>query len=125
MGVFNHSGSRVICFFLPAGPTMAVRNSSASSVVIGSSCKPTNSVKEGTACAPSLKYVGRRLGAFSGALNSVANDREDIQGGDMMLRDACRNGGAFKHLNLLAAAAIVCRSSLNVREMDVFGEDLR
>ena len=106
MGVFNHSGSRVICFFLPAGPTIAVRNSRASSVVRGPSCRPTNSEKEGTAFNPSLKYVWRRLGAVSGEVVSVAKDREDVEV-EMKLRDTCRNGGAFKHLNLLAAAAIV------------------
>ena len=32
MGVFSHSGRRVISFFLPAGPTSAVRSSRASDV---------------------------------------------------------------------------------------------
>jgi hypothetical protein len=84
-----------------------VRNSRASSGVSGCSCRPTNSEKEGTAFNPSLKYVGRRLGAASGGVVSVAKDREDVEDDVMKLRDTCRSGGAFRHRNLLAAAAIV------------------
>jgi len=55
MGVFSHSGSRVICFCFPAGPTIAVRNSRASSGARAGSANPTNSEKEGTLFKPSLK----------------------------------------------------------------------
>jgi hypothetical protein len=61
MGVLSHSGSRVICFCFPAGPTMAVRNSRASSGVMAGSARPMNSENEGTLFKPSLKYVGLRL----------------------------------------------------------------
>jgi hypothetical protein len=53
----------------------------------------------------SLKYVGRLLGAGgSGVAVSVANEREEA---DINHRDACLNGGAFKHLNLVVVAAIM------------------
>jgi hypothetical protein len=104
MGVFSHSGSRVICFFLPGGPTIAVRSSSESSGLNGCSGRPTNSEKEGTAFSLSLKYVGRLLGVGgSGVAVSVAKERE----AEINHRDACLNGGAFKHLNLVVVAAMM------------------
>jgi hypothetical protein len=110
MGVFSHSGSRVICFFLPGGPTIAVRNSRASSEVNGLSGSPTNSENEGTALSSSLKYVGRLFGAAcSGVEASVAKEREEAEMND---REACRNGGAYRHLNLVAVAAILDIRSL-------------
>ena len=95
----------MICFFFPAGPTIAVRNSSTSSAVKGWSGSPTNSENEGTALILSLKYVGRLLGAGGSAVEaSVANDLEELETNDL---ETCRKGGAFKHLNLVTVAAIV------------------
>ena len=105
MGVFSHSGSRVICFFFPAGPTIAVRNSSASSFDRGSSW-PINSENDGTVLSLSLKYVGRRWGGGSGVEASVARDRE-VEEAWRKVRAALRSGGAFSHLNLLTVAAIL------------------
>jgi hypothetical protein len=68
---------------------------------------PTNSENEGTALSLSLKYVGRRLGAGSGVVASVAKAREEDDG-EMKERETCRNGGAFRHRNLVVAAAIMC-----------------
>jgi hypothetical protein len=65
---------------------------------------PTNSENEGTLFNLSLKYVGRRLVAGSEVEVSVAKVLEDAE---MKKREACRRGGAFKHRNLEAAAAIV------------------
>ena len=97
----------MICFFLPGGPTIAVRNSRASSGFKGFTGSPTNSEKEGTALSLSLKYVGRLLGVGSGVDASVAKDR-DVDEVEMKDRETCRKGGAFRHLNLVAVAAIVC-----------------
>lgn len=85
---------------------MAVRNSRASSGLKGLSGSPTNSENEGTALILSLKYVGRLFAAAggSGGDASVAKEREEAEMND---RDASRNGGAFKHLNLVAVAAII------------------
>lgn len=109
----------MICFFLPGGPTIAVRNSRASSEVNGLSGSPTNSENEGTALSSSLKYVGRRFGAVgSGVEASVAKEREEAEMND---REACRNGGANRHLNLVAVAAILNIRSLNEVELGVAG----
>ena len=95
----------MICFFLPGGPTIAVRSSRASSGVKGWSARPTNSENKGTALILSLKYVGRRLGAGGSAVEaSVANDLEELE---TKARETCRKGGAFRHLNLTTVAAIV------------------
>jgi hypothetical protein len=52
----------------------------------------------------SLKYVGRLLGVGgSGVAVSVAKERE----AEINHRDACLNGGAFKHLNLVVVAAMM------------------
>jgi hypothetical protein len=54
-----------------------------------------------------LKYVGRLFGAGgSGFAASVAKDR-DVEEAEMKVRDTWRRGGAFRHLNLLAVAAII------------------
>jgi hypothetical protein len=105
----------VICFFLPGGPTIAVRNSRASSGLRGLSGSPTNSENEGTALSSSLKYVGRRFGAAdSGVEASVAKEREEAGMSD---REVCRSGRAFKHLNLADIAAIMGIRSLNDVEL--------
>ena len=96
----------MICFFLPGGPTIAVRSSRASSGVKGLSGSPTNSENEGTALSLSLKYVGRRLGTGSGVEASVANVREEDEA-EIKERETCRKGGAFRHLNRVAVAAIL------------------
>jgi hypothetical protein len=58
-----------------------------------------------------LKYVGRLFGAAcSGVEASVAKEREEAEMND---REACRNGGAYRHLNLVAVAAILDSRSLN------------
>lgn len=58
MGVFSHVGSRVISFFRPAGPTIAVFRANASE---DSSTLPlpslTKSVNEGPAFNLSVKFV--------------------------------------------------------------------
>lgn len=68
---------------------------------------PTNSENEGTVFNLSLKYVGRRREGGSGSEASVAKDLAV----EMKPRDAWRRGGAFKHLNLVAAAAIFMKAS--------------
>jgi hypothetical protein len=60
-----------------------------------------------------LKYVGRLRGAGSEVEASVARDREDEDAGRKFRAD-CRSGGAFRHLSLLAVAAIVCMYSRDV-----------
>lgn len=55
MGVLSHSGRRVIVFFLPGGPTVAVRSSRASLGERGASWRPMNSEKEGIELDLSLK----------------------------------------------------------------------
>lgn len=107
MGVFSHSGNLVICFFRPGGPTIAVRNSRASSAVNGSSGRPTNSENEGTALSLSLKYVGRLRGVSAGGAVSVARLREEVVDVETRLRETCRIEGAFRHLNRVAVLAIV------------------
>jgi len=82
-----------------------VRSSRASSGVKGFSGKLTNSENEGTLFNLSLKYVGRRLGVDSGVSVAVAKDREEDA--EMKDRDACRKGGALRHLNLVAFMAIM------------------
>ena len=69
----------------------------------------------------SLKYVGRRLGVCSGGVLSVVKDREDVEEEDMREREACRKGGAFKHLNRVAAAAIASIMSVNYVELTISG----
>lgn len=64
-----------------------------------------NSENDGTVLSLSLKYVGRRRGAGSGGDASVARHRDDDA--DMRVLDAWRRGGAFKHLNRPATAAIL------------------
>jgi hypothetical protein len=61
----------------------------------------------------SLKYVGRLRGAGSGVEASVARDLE-VEDAGRKFRAARRSGGAFRHLNLLAVAAIVYMYSRNV-----------
>ena len=98
---------------------MAVRNSRAFSEVRGLSGSPTNSENEGTALSSSLKYVGRLFGpAGSGVEASVAKEREEAAMND---REACRNGGAYRHLNLVAVAAILDIRSLNEVELGMTG----
>lgn len=63
-----------------------------------------NSEKEGTPLILSLKYVGRRFGVDSGFSASVANEREVMLKRDL---EAWRRGGAFRHRNLVTAAAIL------------------
>lgn len=94
---------------------MAVRSSRASSGFRGVSGSPTNSENEGTALSLSLKYVGRRFGAAgSGVEASVAKERQEAEMND---REACSSGGAFRHLNLVAVAAIMDIRSLNDVEL--------
>lgn len=96
-----------------------MRNSRASSEVNGLSGSPTNSENEGTALSSSLKYVGRRFGAVGSSVEaSVAKEREEAEMND---REACRNGGAYRHLNLVAVAAILNIRSLNEVELGVAG----
>lgn len=64
-----------------------------------------NSENDGTVLSLSLKYVGRRRGAASGGDASVAKQR--VEDADMRVLDAWRIGGAFKHLNRPARAAIL------------------
>lgn len=59
------------------------------------------------ALSSSLKYVGRLRGVFSGGETSVARLREEVDDVETRPREACRIEGAFKHLNLVAVAAIV------------------
>jgi hypothetical protein len=67
----------------------------------------------------SLKYVGRLLGAGgSGLAVSVAKEREEAE---MNHRDACLNGGAFKHVNLVVVAAITNVGTLNGVESRMAG----
>jgi hypothetical protein len=94
---------------------MAVRNSRASSDVKGLSGSPINSENEGTALISSLKYVGRLFGtAGSGVEASVAKEREEVGMND---REACRSGGAYRHLNLVAVAAILDGGGFNEMEL--------
>tara|TARA_R110002060_G_scaffold15903_3_gene22124 strand:+ start:1205 stop:1450 length:246 start_codon:yes stop_codon:yes gene_type:complete len=77
-----------------------------------------NSLKDGTLFNLSLKYVGRRLVGGSSEVASVAKPREVMEAGNNA-RDACRSGGAFKHLNLVAVAAIVYKVPLLVVVVNV------
>jgi hypothetical protein len=70
MGVFSHSGSRVMVRRLEAGPTSAVRNVYASVGGSAESRVETNSSSDDTVVF--LKYVGRRDGAAGG--DDVAGD---------------------------------------------------
>ncbi len=83
-----------------------MRNWRPSSFDKGSSFRLTNSENEGTVLSLSLKYVGRLRGVGSGVEASVARDREVEEAG-RKVRVAWRSGGAFKHLNLVAVAAIL------------------
>lgn len=65
---------------------------------------PINSVNDGTALSWSLKYVVRLLGVGGdwGVLASVAKERVERKA--LGIR---RKGGALRHLNLLAVAAMI------------------
>jgi hypothetical protein len=131
IGVFNHSGRRVICFWRPAGPTIAVRSSRASSGERVGSCRPTNSEKEGIAVSLSLKYVGRLLAGApepgfsevdvddSGCM--VARHLEDSEEGCEIVLLTLRNGGALRHRNRLTVAAIVCLTCPDWTEAGIVG----
>lgn len=74
MGVFSHSGKRVISFLRPAGPTMAVLRAYASEGSRGSSLPPeTKSEKEGPALSLSRKVVARRR-VLPGVVFEVAEE---------------------------------------------------
>jgi hypothetical protein len=51
----------------------------------------------------------------------VAKDREDVEEADIKEREVCRKGGAFKHLNRVAAAAIASIRSVNYVELIISG----
>ena len=79
MGVFSHSGRRVICFCLPFGPTRAVFSAYASEGWRGGSFPETKSVKAGPAFNLSAKVVGRICGLAVGMSSVVvAKVRDDI-----------------------------------------------
>lgn len=61
MGVFNHSGRRVMVRLRPAGPTWAVRSSKASLGERGEAGDDVGRKSEKGATLASLKYVGRGL----------------------------------------------------------------
>lgn len=61
-GVFSHSGSLVICFFLPSGPTITVLSSKASPGVNGFSLPTTKSPNDGPVFNLSWNVVVARWG---------------------------------------------------------------
>ena len=80
IGVLSHEGSRVIVFFLPGGPTWAVRSSRASAGVNGSSFAPAKSPNAGPVFNRSVNVLagrGRAEVVFGGggSLTVVANGR--------------------------------------------------
>lgn len=71
MGVLSHSGSRVICFCFPFGPTSAVFNWYASEGFRGGSLPETNSSKAGPVLSLSLKVVVRMAGRVVGTSSTA------------------------------------------------------
>jgi hypothetical protein len=95
-GVFSHSGRRVISFFLPGGPTSAVRSSSASEGSRGSAWGLlTKSENDGPALSLFWKVVGFRRGGVGvvsvvvGSGDAVANPR--VEGSRKDFEDLLRD----------------------------------
>ena len=126
IGVFNHSGSLVICFFFPFGPTNAVFSAYASD---GSSWRPpTKSENDGPVLSLSENEVGLMRGLSSGESwvgafgAAVANERY-LGIVDRGAFRALRNVEHCTH-TYLGLVDILARAEKVCREKDVLDQEV-